>query len=254
MRAQLTAPPGAASLRMPREAGAGMAAFEAAKRAVLGALTGTVLEIGAGSGANFGYFRRDIEWIGLEPDRARRRELAARAAACGQHAPVLAAPAERIPLPAASVDAVAATAVLCSVADQRRTLAEVRRVLRPRGVFVFFEHVAAPAGTWSRRAQRAVAPLTRLFDAGCAPGRDTWVVIEAAGFRAVEARRYTRGRGTGLYGHYLAGIAVSSAVTGAGPRRHGPAGTVWPAMSAWPCATSQASASRSAASELYRGA
>jgi SAM-dependent methyltransferase len=184
-----------------------MGAFEAAKRAVLGALTGTVLEIGAGSGANFGYFRRDIHWIGLEPSRARRRALAAAAAAAGQHAPVLAAPAERIPLPAASVDAVAATVVLCSVADQRATLAEIRRVLRPSGVFAFFEHVAAPAGTWPRRAQRAAAPLTRLFDAGCHPGRDTGRAIGAAGFRAVDARRYTAGGGAVLYGHYLAGIA-----------------------------------------------
>ena len=207
MRAQLTGPPGVLPLRMPRETGAGIGAFEAAKGAVLGALTGTVLEIGAGSGVNFGYFRRDIRWIGLEPDRGQRRGLAAAAAAAGQHAPLLTAPAERIPLPAASVDAVAGTLVLCSVADQRATLAEIRRVLRPSGVFAFFEHVAAPAGTWSRRAQRTVAPLTRLFDAGCHPGRDTGRAIEAAGFRALDARRYTSGRGAGLYSHYLAGIA-----------------------------------------------
>lgn len=207
MRAQLTAPPGVSPLRMPTAAGAGMAGFEAAKRAVLGALTGTVLEIGAGSGANFGYFRRDIRWIGLEPHPARRRGLADRAAASGQHAPVLAASAERIPLPGASVDAVAATVVLCSVADQRAALAEIRRVLRPAGVFVFFEHVAAPAGTWSRWAQRAAAPVTRLFDAGCDPARDSGQAIDAAGFSAVDARRYTSGRGVGLYSHYLAGIA-----------------------------------------------
>ena len=207
MRTQLTLPPGVSPLAMPTAAGAGMGAFEAAKRTVLGALTGTVLEIGAGNGANFGYFPRDIRWIGLEPSPSRRRGLAAQAAACGQHTPVLAAPAERIPLPAASVDAVAATVVLCSVADQRAALAEIRRVLRPGGVFVFFEHVAAPAWTWSRGAQRAVAPVTRLFDAGCDPGRDTGRAIEAAGFRAVDSRRYTSGRGTGLYSHYLAGIA-----------------------------------------------
>lgn len=202
MRAPLTAPP-----RMPTATGAGMAAFEAAKAAVLGALTGTVLEIGAGRGANFGCFRRDIAWIGLEPSPARRRGLAATAAAHGQRAPVLTAPAERIPLPTASVDAVAGTVVLCSVADQWRVLAEIRRVLRPAGVFVFFEHVAAPAGVWPRWAQRAVSPCTRLFDAGCHPGRDTGRAIEAAGFRAVDARRYIQGRGTGLYSHYLAGIA-----------------------------------------------
>jgi SAM-dependent methyltransferase len=184
-----------------------LAGYAARMRAELGALTGTVLEIGAGTGANFGYFRPGIRWLGLEPHPGRRRQLAWTAARYGQYAPVIAAPAERVPLPDASVDAVAATLVLCSVADQGRALAEVRRVLRPGGRFVFFEHVAAPAGTWSRRAQRCWAPLSRLLDAGCDPGRDTWRAIEAAGFREVSARRHSRRPGFGSYSPLLAGVA-----------------------------------------------
>jgi ubiquinone/menaquinone biosynthesis C-methylase UbiE len=115
------------------------------------------------------------------------------------------APAERIPLPDASVDAVAATVVLCSVADQDEVLAEVRRVLRPAGRFVFFEHVAAPAGTWSRRLQRCVTPVTRRFDGGCDPGRETWRAIETAGFREVDAGWYTSR--PGLYQRYFGGVA-----------------------------------------------
>jgi ubiquinone/menaquinone biosynthesis C-methylase UbiE len=184
-----------------------MTAYAARKRAALGALTGTVLEIGAGAGANFGYFRRGIRWLGLEPNPRRRGELARTAARYGQHAPVLAAPAERIPLGDASVDAVAATVVLCSVADQDAVLAEVRRVLRPGGRFVFFEHVAAPAGTWARLLQRCVAPVTRRFDGGCDPGRETWRAIEAAGFREVDASWYTGRPGFGLYQRYFGGVA-----------------------------------------------
>jgi ubiquinone/menaquinone biosynthesis C-methylase UbiE len=184
-----------------------MGAYLARKRDVLGALTGTVLEIGAGTGANFGYFGPGVRWLGLEPHPGRRRQLARTAAAHGQHAPVLAAPAERIPLPGASVDAVAATVVLCSVDDQDRALAEVRRVLRPGGAFAFFEHVAAPAGTWSRRLQRLVAPVSRLLDAGCDPSRQTWHAIERAGFCDVTARWYFTEAGLSLYGRYYAGIA-----------------------------------------------
>jgi ubiquinone/menaquinone biosynthesis C-methylase UbiE len=135
--------------------------------------------------------------------------LAWTAARYGQYAPVIPAPAERIPLPDASVDAVAATLVLCSVADQGRVLAEVRRVLRPGGRFVFFEHVAAPAGTWSRRLQRCWAVLSRRLDAGCDPGRDTWRSIEAAGFREVRARWYARRSCFGIYSPFLAGVAYS---------------------------------------------
>ena len=184
-----------------------MAAYDASRAAVLGSLTGTVLEIGAGAGANFGYFRPDIRWLGLEPDPGRRRDLARTAAAHGQHAPVIAAPAEQIPLADASVDAVAATLVLCSVADQDQVLAEVRRVLRPGGRFAFFEHVAAPRGTWSRRLQRCVAPVTRRLDAGCDPGRETWRAIRAAGFREVQARWYSRRALLGIYSPCVSGLA-----------------------------------------------
>ena len=36
---------------------------------------------------------------------------------------------------------------MCSVRDMAASLAEVRRVLRPGGRFVFIEHVAAPRGS-----------------------------------------------------------------------------------------------------------
>lgn len=188
-------------------AGEGIAEYDARRAVVLGSLTGTVLEIGAGAGVNFRYFRPDIHWLGLEPDRGRRRDLAVAAAAHGQHAPVMATGAEQIPLADASVDAVAATLVLCSVADQDQVLAEVRRVLRPGGRFAFFEHVAAPRGTWSRRLQRCVAPVTRRLDAGCDPGRETWRAIRAAGFREVQARWYSRRALLGIYSPLLGGVA-----------------------------------------------
>lgn len=189
----------------PFTAMADMGAYAARKRELLGGLTGTVLEIGAGGGANFGYLRQDVRWLGLEPSRRRRRRLARTAAAYGHRAEVLAAPAERIPLRDAAVDAVVSTITLCSVRDQAATLAEIVRVLRPGGAFVFFEHVAAPPGTTSRLLQRCWAPCSRRFDAGCDPARETWRAIEAAAFADVRLRWY---RGHGLvYNPFVAGVA-----------------------------------------------
>jgi SAM-dependent methyltransferase len=184
-----------------------MAGYHRYQAAVLGRLSGTVLEIGAGTGANFGYFGAGVTWLGLEPDPRLRRRLARVAAAHGHRNPVLASPAEAIPLPDGSVDAVAATLVLCSVADQRAALAEIRRVLRPWGGFAFFEHVAAAPGTPARHLQRLAAPFTRLADHGCHPGRETWRAIEQAGFRDLELRWFARRAACSLYGPHIAGIA-----------------------------------------------
>lgn len=169
---------------------------------MLGDLSGTVLEIGPGEGANFGSLAAGIRWVGAEPGRDCRRALAR----TGR--PVLAAVAERLPLRDGVVDAVVSTVVLCSVRDQERVLAEVRRVLRPGGTFVFCEHVAARDRVAVRLAQRAWASLAWRFDDGCRTGRQTWRAIERAGFASVELDWY-RLPGRGLYNPFIAGRAVA---------------------------------------------
>lgn len=154
-------------------------------------LAGPVLEIGAGGGADPPRVPPGIRWIGLEPNPRRRRRLAAGG---GRQGAVLAACAEQIPLAAGRVGSVLAIRVLCSVRDQQQVLAEIIRVLRPGGRFVFSEHVAAAAGTWRFRGQRAIAPWSRWLDSGCDPTRRTTAAIEAAGFAHVHIDWFETGR------------------------------------------------------------
>ncbi|MBV1855288.1 class I SAM-dependent methyltransferase [Catellatospora tritici] len=182
------------------------AEFAELQERLLGELTGTVLEIGAGRGRSLPLYPREVRWLGLEPDPQRRAQLTRIAARHGRHEPVLAGVAERIPLPDASVDAVVGRTVLCSVADQAAVLAEVRRVLRPGGVYVFFEHVAAPPGSWLRRLQQLFAPLSRRLYHGCDPTRETWRSLETADFSHLDLRWYAAVRWD-LDARYIGGTA-----------------------------------------------
>lgn len=150
-------------------------------------LRGVVLDLGAGSGIAADHLDPGVDWIALEPRR--RVDPALRMRLDRRGSRLLAATAEDIPLESASVDAVIASTVLCSVRDPARVLNEVRRVLRPGGALVFFEHVAAERGTWASRIQSFYAPLSRLIDHGCDPHRDTAASIRAAGFASVEVER-----------------------------------------------------------------
>src|SRR5205085_10880789 len=76
----------------------------------------------------------------------------------------------------AGFDPVVVTYVLCSGPDQQEALAEIARVLKPDGRFLFLEHVRSADPKLARQQDR-VRPLYNLF--GCNPNRDTLAGIES---------------------------------------------------------------------------
>ena len=155
---------------------------------LLGELGGEVAEIGAGNGPTLRHLRRGIVVHAIEPNRYFHRRLATEARRRGIELVVHPVSAERIDLPDGSVDAVISSLVLCTVADPAAVLAEVRRILRPGGRFVFMEHVRAGPGSAVRLAQKAVARPWRWIFEGCHTDRDTAQTIRAAGFASVDVR------------------------------------------------------------------
>jgi ubiquinone/menaquinone biosynthesis C-methylase UbiE len=150
---------------------------------LLSELDGDVLEVGAGTGHNLPHYPPNVARLVLsEPDRHMRARLSRKLRACGASSDLSDAPAEHLPLPDASFDAVVATLVLCSVADPCRALAEIRRVLKPGGRFVFIEHVAAHDNPRRLRWQRRIEPLWKRIAGGCHVTRCTDQLIAQAGF------------------------------------------------------------------------
>lgn len=156
------------------------------RRRLLAGLTGHVVEVGAGGGANFAHYPAGVGTVlALEPEPYLRERARQRATDAPVAVEVVDATAEAVPAADGSADAVVASLVLCSVADQAVALREMHRVLRPGGQLRFYEHVAAPTRR-GRAAQRVVDVAWPLFAGGCHTGRDTLAAIRAAGF-VVEA-------------------------------------------------------------------
>lgn len=154
---------------------------------------GTVVEIGAGVGANFDHVPTASRLIAIEPNLAMHDRLVRRARERGVEIEVVAEDAHHLKLPDASVDDVICSLVLCTVAEPHLVLSEIRRVLRPGGRFRFVEHVAAPSWSPRRWLQHAVRlPWSWVYE-GCDTCRDTATMIEAAGFTQLElTRRHLR--------------------------------------------------------------
>jgi ubiquinone/menaquinone biosynthesis C-methylase UbiE len=162
--------------------------FADLKQTLLGNLQGKVLEIGPGAGASLAFYPKSIQWIGIEPNPFMHDYLQQEAEQQGlKSAELYQGKAEDIPVESNSMDAVVSFHVLCSVSDLSQSLQEIQRILKPGGMFVFLEHVAAETGTLTRHFQNSIRPLwTTLFE-NCHPNRETQQAIENVSFTAIES-------------------------------------------------------------------
>jgi len=172
----------------PREDDAGQ---RENRQELLSGTRGRALELGAGNGLNFPHYPPEVEQVvAVEPEPYLRERAVEAAADAPVPVEVVDATADRLPFDDDSFDVAVASLVLCSVPDQARALAELRRVLKPDGELRFYEHVipnkprqaklfrlADSSGVWPKIA------------AGCHCSRDTGGAIEAAGFRVEQIRR-----------------------------------------------------------------
>jgi ubiquinone/menaquinone biosynthesis C-methylase UbiE len=154
------------------------------RRELLSQATGRTLEIGAGSGFNLPHYPASVtELIVSEPSPHMREHLRDRLEA--DPPPVgsweLAdASAEDLPFEDGSFDTVVGGFILCSIPDPAKALAEMARVLRPGGRYLFLEHVHAGEGTVLGRFQDLIEVPHRYLAAGCYPNRRTGSLISAS--------------------------------------------------------------------------
>jgi len=184
-------------------------------------VTGTVLEIGPGTGANLRYLNpaRSVGQ-GVEPNPFMQAYLHEETNRLGMPIDIRMPTGETLPVTDESVDAVISTLVLCCVNSQRCALQEVLRVLKPGGRLLFIEHVAAPQGSWLRRTQNLLTPLWKRLGDGCHPNRETWVEVECAGFETVDYDRITAP--TLIVSPEIVGIAIKAV----SPNNMGRAGVI----------------------------
>jgi len=165
------------------------AGLQAGRAELLAGVSGTVVEIGAGTGANLTHYPATVERLVLtEPEPAMLAQLRARLdrVPAGVDVTARRAGAASLPLGDGEADAVVATLVLCTVPAPGAVLAEARRVLRPGGRLVFLEHVAADDRPERLRRQRRIELVWPHVAGGCRLTRRTEASMVDAGF-AIES-------------------------------------------------------------------
>jgi ubiquinone/menaquinone biosynthesis C-methylase UbiE len=178
------------------------------RRELLARAAGDVLEIGFGTGLNLPHYPPAVRRLTvIDPNvgmhRLARRRLAHVGIPVERH--VLAG--ERLPFAADSFDCVVSTFTLCSITDVERALAEVYRVLKPGGRFLFLEHGLSPeprVQVWQRRLNWLEQ---RLAD-GCRLDRGIRTLVAGPPFASLDVAEFYLERMPRTHGYLSRGVAT----------------------------------------------
>lgn len=144
---------------------------------------GRTLDLGTGNGFSVPHYRGEVtELVMLEPNPVLRAQLQRRTAEIRARAwRIVDGDAYALPFEDDAFDTVTASLVFCSLRRPERALAELARVLRPGGEFLFHEHVRGKG--LNRVLQEVVTPVqTRVAD-GCHPNRDFLGLLQRSPFQ-----------------------------------------------------------------------
>jgi len=157
----------------------------------------SIVEIGMGSFPNALYYQKrsrqqgGLDIIGVDPnDRMEgyARENASKAGLLSKNnnLRIVHGVSEALPLADASVDAVVCTLTLCSVVNPEQSVQEIKRILKPGGKFLFWEHVLSQTSPSLAQQQILLTPTQVKRADGCHLDRETGKVVRAAGFKQLD--------------------------------------------------------------------
>lgn len=154
------------------------------RKTLLSQLSGEVLELGSGTGANLAFYPATLHRLVLtEPCKYMLNQLNVKVSKSPiANIEIFSDEAESLSFPDASFDIVVSTLVLCSVKKVDKAIAEIHRVLRPQGKLIFIEHVAAKNNIKRYQWQRRLEFIWKRLAGGCHLTRYTEEAIIKAGF------------------------------------------------------------------------
>lgn len=178
------------------------------RQKTLSPLRGHVLEIGFGTGLNLPYYPTTVTRLtAIDSQHMLPKRLAKRIAEARMPVERLQLDAgKRLPFEDQTFDGLVTTFTLCSIDDVNSALAEIRRVLKPTGEFVFLEHGRSDDPRVSKW-QDFLNPVERVIGCGCNLNRSIDTLIRASGFEIVKLDRYLMPDVPRIFGETYRGVA-----------------------------------------------
>ena len=170
-------------------------------------LSGTIVEIGFGSGRNVPFLPTRVEHVyAVEPSELAMKLARARVRSARVPIERVGNDAHALSLGDETCDMALSSFTLCSVEDPSFVLRQLWRVLKPGGQFHFLEHGLAPTAGVAT-LQRALTPLERRVAGGCRLTRQPLAMVREAGFELLWSEEGPV-RGPRPWCYLSAGVAI----------------------------------------------
>jgi ubiquinone/menaquinone biosynthesis C-methylase UbiE len=180
------------------------------RRSALATAGGEILEIGFGSGLNLAQYPKDVRRITtVDPSVGMSRRARARIEQAGIEVDQRQLSGEQLPFADNTFDSVVSTFTLCSINAVSRALAEVYRVLKPGGRFLFLEHGLSPDPGVSKWQRRLNWLQMRLGD-GCRLDRNVRELVTALPFASVAVDEFYMDKTPKTHGYTYRGAATKA--------------------------------------------
>ena len=177
------------------------------RRELLTHASGNILEIGFGTGLNLPHYPKQVQKITtVDPNVGMYRRAQRRIKKAGIEVDQRVLSSERLPFEERTFDCVVSTFTLCSIEDVRQAVAEVYRVLKPGGTFLFLEHGLSPEPGVRKWQCRLNWLEMRLAD-GCRLDRNIKELIAAQPFSSVEGEEFYLEKTPKTHGYLYRGVA-----------------------------------------------
>jgi ubiquinone/menaquinone biosynthesis C-methylase UbiE len=164
--------------------------FRRLRTELLAHVSNEVLELGIGTGLNLPHYPKTITWLhAVDPVNLLPRIVTERSTSQSIPIRIQHVTAESLPYDDRSFDFVVSTWTLCTIPDPVKALREVRRVLKPDGIFLFLEHGRsedAKVAAWQDRLN----PVQNIIGCGCNLNRKIDQVIAQTGLKIMTLDRF----------------------------------------------------------------
>ncbi|GHH98953.1 class I SAM-dependent methyltransferase [Neobacillus kokaensis] len=163
--------------------------FNMIRKELLANATGNVLELGSGTGVNFPFYKAAEKVTAVEPSEHMIKHSLSKIKQAFVPIEVVQASAEELPYEDSSFDTVVATLVFCTIPNPEKAVMEMKRVCKPGGKILLFEHVKMENRILAS-LQDLLTPIWKKICDGCCLNRKTLELLESHQLKITKVQKY----------------------------------------------------------------